>query len=272
MSSPKYCLAFFAVFWLPGLMACALSGETISDEGVLQSSPANQIEFDFADGASLPVASPVEMDVLTLKGFRVGTGKNRILIVGVQAEEGGKENVADMMISSVKLGNRELTLLAGSEVQLSSVWRGKEYFLRAALYYLPNPPSGENDIAVSFAGPVTSANIGAVSLANAEQAAPVNLVINKQENQKEITTQITTQTSGAWVVDIVGCGHKSKLKPETEDHVRRFNAQENSGGKSSLLGGTLPVLAAGEVALRWFQPERSINRLVHIAVEISPYR
>lgn len=271
MNSPRYYVAAFAVFGLVWVTACAHSGGTAGNEGMLPVPPADQIEFDFADGASLPVVSPVERDVLRLKSFRVGTGKNRILIVGVQAEEGGKENVADMMISSVQLGNRELTLLAGSEVQLSSIWRGKEYFLKVALYYLLNPPSGENDITVFFAGPVTSANIGAVSLANAKQAAPVNLVTRKQENQKEISTQITTQTSGAWVVDIVGCGHKSKLKPETKDHVRRFNAQENSGGKSSLLGGTLPVAAAGEVALRWSQPERSINRLVHIAVEISPH-
>ena len=253
-------------------MACAHSGETISGEGTQTVSAADQVEFDFADGASLPVVSPVEMNALTLKNFRVGTGKNRILIVGVQVEEGGKENLNDMVISSIKLGNRALTLLSGSEAQLSSMWRGKDYFLKVALYYLLNPPTGENDITVSFAGPVTSANVGAISLSNAQQTAPVNLVTNKQENQKKIVTPITTKSNGAWVIDIVGCGHKSKLKPETQDHTQRFNAQEESGGKSSLLGGTLPVPAAGEVALHWAQPRRSINRLVHIAVEISPYR
>jgi len=271
VNSPRY-FAIFTVFCLVWVMACAHSGETVSDEGAQSVSAADQVEFDFADGASLPVVSPVEMNVLTLRNFRVGTGKNRILIVGVQVEEGGKENVDDMMISTVKLGNRALTFLSGSEVQLSSIWRGKEYFLKVALYYLLNPPSGENDITVSYAGPVTSANVGAISLSNVQQTAPVNLVTNKQENQKEINTPITTKNNGAWVVDIVGCGHKSKLKPETKAHIQRFNAQENSGGKSSLTGGTLPVPAAGEVALHWAQPRRSINRLVHIAVEISPYR
>ncbi len=271
VNSPRY-FHIFKLLCLVWVMACAHSGETVSDESTQRASAADQVEFDFADAASLPVVSPVEMNALTLKNFRVGTGKNRILIVGVQVEEGGKENVDDMVISSIKLGNRALTFLSGSEVQLSSMWRGKEYFLKVALYYLLNPPAGENNITVSFAGPVTSANMGAISLSNAQQAAPVNLVTHEQENQKQINTPITTKNNGAWVVDIVGCGHKSKLKPELKDHVQRFNAQENSGGKSSLLGGTLPVPVAGEVALHWSQPRRSINRLVHIAVEISPYR
>jgi hypothetical protein len=271
VNSPRY-LTIFMVFCLVWVMACVHSGETVSDEGARRVSAADQIEFDFADGASLLVVSPVEMNSLTLNNFRVGTAKNRILIVGVQVEEGGKENVADTVISSITLGNRALTLLSGSEVQLSSIWRGKEYFLKVALYYLLNPPTGENDITVSFAGPVTSANVGAISLSNAQQTAPVNLVTNKEENQKKIITHITTKSNGAWVVDIVGCGHKSKLKPKTPDHTQRFNAQEESGGKSSLLGATLPVPAAGEVALHWAQSRRAINRLVHIAVEISPYR
>lgn len=251
-------------------MACLHTDATVSKKGPQGASAADSIEFDFADGASLPVVSPVQADVLKLKNFQVGTGKNRILIVAVQVEEGGKENVADMIITSVKLGSRALVFLPGSEVQLSSVWRGTEYFLKVALYYLLDPPSGQNDITVSFAGPVTSANVGAISLINAQQRPPVNLVTNQQENQKKIVTAITTKNNGAWVVDIVGCGHKSKLGPRPKAHIKRFNAQENTGGKSSLIGGTLPVPTAGEVALQWAQSRRSINRLVHIAVEISP--
>jgi hypothetical protein len=268
----KFCLVVVMLFCAVAVIACVHSGETVSHEGTQRVSAADQIEFDSADSASLLVVSPGEMDVLTLKNFRVGNGKNRLLIVGVQVEEGGRENVADMVISSVKLGNLALTLLSGSEVQLSSIWRAKEYFLKVALYYLLNPPSGENDITVSFAGPVTSANVGAIGLSNVKQTAPLNLVTNKQQNQKEINTQITAKNNGAWVVDFVGCGHKSRLKPETKAHIQRFDAQENSGGKSSLTGGTLPVPKAGEIDLGWAQPRRSINRLAHIAVEVAPYR
>jgi hypothetical protein len=214
----------------------------------------------------------VQKDVLTLKKFQVGTGRNRMLIVGVQVEEGGKENIGDMVISSLTYGGRALTLIPGSAVQLSSMWRGKEYFLKVSVYYLVDPPSGKHDITVTFAGKVTSGNVGAISLFNTKQVAPLNLVTSKQENQKKIITQITTTNDGAWVVDIVGGGHKSKLRSKGKGHVRRFNSQETSGGKSSLLGGTLTVPSAGEVTLKWAQSKRTINRLAHVAVEIAPHK
>lgn len=271
MNSEKFFFHILAAICLFGLMACAHSGGAAKGEETKTAPAAGGIQFDFADSASLAVISPVQKQVLTLKNFEVGTGSNRMLIVGVQVEEGGKENVGDMVIRSLTYGDRDLTLVPGSEVQFSSMWRGEEYFLKVSLYCLLNPPSGKNNITVTFAGPVTSANVGAVSLFNTKQVVPANLVTNKQNNQQKINTQITTQNDAAWVVDIVGCGHKSKLRPTDKGHVRRFNSQEESGGKSSLVGGTLPVLSAGEVTLKWAQSRRTINRLAHVAVEIAPH-
>ena len=254
------------------LVACASLSETETALETKRIPAVDQIEFDYADGASLLVASPGQKQMMTLKDFRVGTGQNRMLIVGVHAEEKDKQNVGDMKISRVTLGDRELTLLAGSEVQFSSMWQGDEFFLKVALYYFINPPYGTHDITVAFAGPVTSGNVGGICLYNARQAAPVILSINKQSKQKKIISEITTQDDGAWVVDFVGCGHKSKLRPKLRAHRRRFNSQETNGGKSSLLGGTLPVPEAGKVTLQWGQFKRSINRLAHVAVEIAPYK
>ena len=272
MNAKKILFTIFAASCLFWLMACAHSDVTPTAGETKEISGSAGIQFDFADSASLPVMSPLEKEILILKDFRVGTGRNRMLIVGIQAEEGGKKNIGDMVISNVTCGGRTLTLIPGSEVQLSSMWRGKEYFLKVSLYYLANPPSGTHNITVTFAGPVTSGNVGAISLFNAEQAAPMNLVTSKQQNQRKIFTKITTKNDGAWVVDIVGGGHKSKLIPKTKDHDRRFNSQERSGGKSSLVGGTLPVQSAGEVTLHWAQSMRSINRLAHVAVEIAPHK
>jgi hypothetical protein len=268
----KYLFAVMTTFCLVGLMACAYFSDTATKEQTEQTLGKAQIEFDYADEASLAVISPVEKQVLSLANFRVGTGKNRILIVGVQVEEGGTENIGDMVISSVACGGQALSLISGTEVQNASMWRGKEYYLKVAVYYLINPPSGEHDITVRFAGPVTSANVGAISLSNVKRAAPVDVITNTQENQKKIETAFRTKKDGSWVVDILGCGHKSKLKPKTKDHILRFNAQENSGGKSSLLGGTLPVPTAGTVLLKWAQTRRAINRLAHVALEIAPSR
>ena len=270
MNLKRFLIAMMVTMSLMSLMACAHSVDTPAGDETMGVQAGVEIEFDYADEASLLVISPVEKQVLSLKDFEVGKGKNRILIVGVQVEEGGSENVGDMVISKITCGDQTLMLLPGSEVQLSSMWRGKEYFLKVAVYYLIHPPSGEQDITVTFAGPVTSANIGAISLSNAKQTAPVNLITNKQSKQKKIITPFTTRNDGAWVVDIVGGGHKSKLRTKTKGHIRRFNAQETSGGKSSLIGGTLSVPTAREVSLHWRQSKRTVNRLAHVAMEIAP--
>jgi hypothetical protein len=272
MKSKRYLFAILLAICLIYLVACASSSETVIKEETKEVPAAGKIQFDFAAGASLPVFSPGQKQVFAIKNFQIGTGRNRILILGVHVEEKGGENVSDMVIAGVTCGDRELTLMPGSEVELSEMWRGDEYFLKVALYYLINPPSGTHDITVTYAGPVRSGNAGAISLYNAQQTAPVALVTNKQKKQKKIITKITTKNDGAWVVDIVGCGHKSKLHPKTKDHTRRFNTQETSGGKSSMVGGTLPVLKAGEVTLHWSQYERTINRLGHMVVEIAPYK
>ena len=271
MKSKRYLFAIPLALCLIYLAACASSSETVIQQETQDVPAAGGIQFDFADGESLPVVQNVQKQSFAIKDFRIGTGRNRMLILGVHVEEKGQENVSDMVIEGVTCGGRELTLMSGSEVQLSEMWRGDEYFLKVALYYLINPPSGIHDITVTYAGPVRSGNVGAICLNNAQQAAPATLVTSKQKKQKQIITKITTKNDGAWVVDIVGCGHKSKLRPKTKDHIRRFNTQETSGGKSSMVGGTLAVPNAGEVTLHWAQYRRTINRLAHMAVEIAPY-
>ncbi len=272
MKSKRFIFAIPLAICLIYLVACASSTDSALKEGTKEVPAASKIQFDYAAGASLPVTRHVQKQIFAIKNFRVGTGRNRLLIVGVHVEEKGMENAEDMVIAGVTCSGRELTLLSGSEVQRSEMWRGGEYFLEDAPYYLINPPSGNHDIKVTYAGPVRSGNLGAISLHNAQQTAPVTLVTNKQKKQKKIITKITTKNDGAWIVDIVGCGHKSKLRPKTKDHIRRFNTQEKTGGKSSMVGGTLAVPNAGEVILHWAQPLRTINRIGHMAVEIVPYR
>ena len=272
MTSKRYLFTIPLAFCLVYLVACASSSDTVTKDETKNVLPPSEIQFDYAAAASLPVQQHQQKQTVAIKNFQIGDGRNRILIAGVHVEEKGAENINDMVIASITCADRELTLLPDSEIELSEMWRGDEYFLKVALYYLINPPSGTHDIKVTYAGPVRSGNVGAIALQNAQQASPVTLVTNKQKKQKKIITNITTQNDGAWVVDIVGCGHKSKLRPRMEGHSRRFNTQERTGGKSSMVGGTIAVPNAGEVTLHWRQPLRTINRIGHMVVEIAPYR
>ena len=263
--------AFLAMVCVVWLVACAHSDETRSDAGASKVLVEDQVGFDFADGIRLPEDWTQEQKVFALKNFRVGNGPNRILIAGVQFELQGNEAADRTMVSSVAYGGRELTLIPGSEVLVSWMWKGTEIWLKVALYYLLNPPSGSHDLTVTYVGPVPSGNVGAISLYNTKQTLPIILANNHQEDrQKEIITQITTKTDGAWVVDFIACNHKSDLEPQTKGHIRRFSAQEFVGGKSSLLGGTLPVTAAGETTLHWAMKKH--NRLAHIVLQIDYQR
>jgi len=271
MSSARFGRVFLTMFCLVWLMACAHSDETISAEGSQKVLVTDQIGFDFADGVNLPADTEENQRVFTMPNFRVGTGANRILIVGIQFElQGSKAIVDKVVVSGVTFGGQALTLIPGSEIQFSWKHIGIEITYKVLVYYLINPPSGSQDITVTYAGLVPSGNVGAISLYNAKQTAPLVLTTNTQNKKKKvIITKVTTKNDGAWVVDMVGCNHKSDLKPQTEDHVLRFSAQEFAGGKSSLVGGTLPVPTAGEVTLHWAMTNR-YNRLAHVAVEISP--
>ena len=271
MNLPRYGLVVLTMFCLVWVMACAHSDKTVNGEGMQRVLETDQIGFDFADGVRLPEDWSDEQKVFTLQNFKVGTGPNRILIVGVQFELQGKASVDNTMVSSVTCGGHELTLMPGSEIQFSWIWKGTQITLKVVLYYLIDPPSGIRDITVTYAGPVPSGNVGAISLYNVKQTAPIVLAINHQsKRKKEIITKVTTKNDGAWVVDMVACNHKSDLEPQTEGHIRRFSAQEFLGGKSSLVGGTLAVPAAGEVTLHWAMTKH--NRLALIALEVNPYR
>lgn len=273
MNSAGYGRAFLVMLCVVWVMGCAHSEQPISAEGTQRVLSPNQIGFDFADGARLPVETKQEQRVFTMPDFKVGTGANRILIVGIQFELQGSSAIVDeVVVSGVRYGDYELSRIPGAEIQFSWNYKGTDITFEVLLYYLLNPPSGSKDITVTYAGLVPSGNVGAISLYNAKQAVPLVLATNKQnKKKKEIVTQVTTKNDGAWIVDMVGCNHKSNLKPQGKGHILRFSAQEFSGGKSSLVGGTLAVPKAGDVTLHWAMTNR-YNRLVHVALEISPYQ
>ena len=272
MNSPRYGLVVLTMVCLVWLMACAHSKEPTQigfDSARVQAT--DQIGLEFAEGVRLPEDWSNKQKVFTLQNFKVGTGPNRILIVGVQFELQGKASVDNTTVSSVTCGGHELSLIPGSEIQFSWIWKGTQITLKVALYYLIHPPSGSRDITVTYAGPVPSGNVGAISLYNVKQTVPIVLAANHQsKRKKEIITKVTTKNDGAWVVDMVACNHKSDLEPQTEGHILRFSAQEFLGGKSSLVCGTLPVPTAGEVTLHWAMTKH--NRLALIALEVNPYR
>jgi len=119
---------------------------------------------------------------ITLSGFNAGTGSNRLLLVGVSANN---NNVA-----SVTFGGVALKQEAGSF-----------YNNDAELWYLVNP-SGAADIVVTMAG-ATSVVVGAYAFSGVNQANPIPTQVTAHNTSPgSPAISITTQYQNSWIVDL----------------------------------------------------------------------
>jgi hypothetical protein len=181
----------------------------------------------------------------------VGSGNNRILVVGIAAED---DSVNDLVISSVTYGGANMSLVAGS-----SSTADVSTLQKTELYYLLSPASGTDTITVTYSGPVSNRNGGAVSLTGVDQRGREAVATNANTSSDTISTDITTLTDGAWVVDVVGCGNSGSFTPNAGGMEPRWSASASS---SSATCGTKAVATAGLTTMSW-QHSTAANRLAH---------
>jgi phosphodiesterase/alkaline phosphatase D-like protein len=125
----------------------------------------------------------------------VGTGANRLLLVGVSWAMSG-EDTQD--ISSVTFGGVALT-----EVDYMEGGQNR----RDAIYYLTNPASGTANVVVTFSGAV-NAVVGAASFTGVDQTTPLGTAATANGGQNGTTTatvNVTTEV-GDLVFDTVAAG------------------------------------------------------------------
>jgi len=184
---------------------------------------------------------------------------NRVLVVGVAAED---PCVNDLVVSSVKYNGVTMTLVPGS-----SRIEGTSIRMKTELYYLLNgilPAAGTYTVTVTYAGQVDNRNGGAVSLANVKQQAPEAVNTNSNTGSATISTNITTLTNGAWVVDVVGSGNPGSFTTTASGMVERWDVSADS---SSGATSTRAVSTAGTVTLSWSGPA---NRNSHSLAAFAP--
>ncbi|MHC4739680.1 MAG: hypothetical protein ACYS9Y_12315, partial [Planctomycetota bacterium] len=190
----------------------------------------------------------------------IGGGQNRILVVGLGAED---ERDTDLVVWSIKYNNVSMNKVLGS-----SITEGTGYKMKTELYYLLEsdlPPSGTYTIAVMYSGEVTRICGGGISLANVAQEPAEAVDTNSITSGHNISTDITTQTDGAWVVDVVGGGDPGLFTLTGIDMLEQFNV---SSSGSSAAGSTRLVPSAGSVTMSWYHP--SISRMTHSVAAFSP--
>jgi len=118
---------------------------------------------------------------ITIPNFNAGAGSNRLLIVGVEANN---HNAI-----SVSFGGAQLS---------RAVWSFHNN--DAEFWYLVSP-SGAGDIVVTLAGP-TSAVVGAYSFSGVDQANPIpTTALGHNTSPDSPAISIVTKYPNSWVID-----------------------------------------------------------------------
>lgn len=119
---------------------------------------------------------------ITIPNFNAGTGTNRLLLVGVSAN--------DANVASISFGGVPLAQVA------ASFWNNDAEF-----WYMVNP-SGTANLVVTMKG-ATSAVVGAYAFTGVDQTNPIPTVAtNHNMLGSSPSISITTKFSGSWVIDL----------------------------------------------------------------------
>jgi hypothetical protein len=178
---------------------------------------------DHADDAS--AGSTITISVT------VGSNNNRVLVVGVGAEETDNTIDGNLVVNSVTYDGEALTEIDWVEYKTDEDWVG--------LYYILAPSTGANNVVVTF-NESCRATVGAISLYNVAQQAP------EADNSGTGTgstpsLSLTTITDNAWVTDVISVNSSSVSIAENAGQTERYDGKNYQ----RLAGSTKPVVSAG---------------------------
>jgi len=129
------------------------------------------------------------------------------------------------------------------------------------------PSSGTYTVSVTYAGTVDKRSGGAISLEGVDQSAP-EATANDGTNSDTISSSITTQTDGAWAVDVVciNYGYSASWTTTTSGMIERW---EECPGSHTAAAATTEVASAGSQTLSW-DFDMSANRIAHSMAAFAP--
>ena len=185
----------------------------------------------------------------------VGNYNNRILVVC----SGVEEDLLDYAITDVDYNGKSLTK-AYSKVVTS----GGGYSASSEIWYLLNPDIGNYNIRIFYTGQINECSVGAASFYNVLQQAPEAFNSNSNEGLNEISTDITTLSDGAIVIDVATCGNGVTFS-QGSGQIKFFEETAASSGAV----GSYKILPTSGYAKFW-ENVSSGNRLSHVVVAFAP--
>ena len=189
----------------------------------------------------------------------IGSGSNRLLVVGVSIEN----DPTGPAVSSITYNGQGLTKIDSVEVSSSGTMG------RAELWYLLEadlPSSGSYNVVVTLSQSTNELAAGAISLTDVAQQAPEASNTNSNIGLDTISSNITTLTDGAWLVDVVHCGEPGGDFAANGGQAERY---DDVTGSSEGAGSTKPVASAGATSSGWTY-NTGANRLAHVVAAFAP--
>ena len=186
--------------------------------------PAQMITYDIQFDAATSYARE---NVIALAWIHtVADGPDRMLVVALATQD---DSLANMELTSITFGGSPLTLVPGSAAHADADTNpNTDHHVKTHLYYLPNPPVGARTLIANYAGPVSQALAGAVSLFNVAPLTPPAVAAASAQDQDRIYSCLPSLTPGAWIVDVVA----NRAVP---------NALQNPGFETPLLSDGLSI-------------------------------
>jgi hypothetical protein len=189
----------------------------------------------------------------------ISSGSNRVLVVGATFEDCGDYP----SVTGITYNGQPLTHIDSAQVISGNGCAG-----RAELWYLLEadlPSAGTYNVIVNTSGTFDEIVVGATSLDNVAQQAPEASNSNSNDAQTTITTNITTLTDGAWLVDVVHSGNETGDFAPNGSQTERY---QRVSGSSTGAGSTKEVSTAGSTSAGW--TSAGANRLAHVVAAFAP--
>ncbi len=184
---------------------------------------------------------------LRIGSVSVGNQPNRVLVVTLAGRDDDAD--CDFAAPGVVVSYRGRTLAHAASA--FSAFSGSR--VCNGLFYLVDPPSGTGDVLVSMAGAIGNGmrarQGGAFVLYNVAQRSPAYVLARGMDSDLDpVITEVTTESPGAWVVDVISQNKNGSFLPLV---LRQTIRWQGDCGNASTAASTMTVATPGSPRLAW---------------------
>ena len=193
----------------------------------------------------------------------IAGGSSRLLVVGLATKN---RKAGGAVVRHVAYNDVNMVEVTGSYIYVNRGQTNLYYMLDANL-----PSAGTYPVVVTYEGNVDCSVGGAVSLENVKQQPAEVVDTNSGQSMHPISTDITTLTDGAWVLDVVSLQKvDGSFDPNTAGMVERWDEISGTSQQSTTgAGSTKPVASAGLTTMSWSY-STYLNNWTHSLAAFAP--